>query len=110
MECGKTNFTYKCFYNDDLNEVYVFYRQGHQFRVNGSNTSDFFYQRVTELDLGQMFLIYNKILVSRSSKSVYWFKMEVDDDTGERLWKLYHEIEAPAFISYTKGNVRLQLI
>lgn len=56
-----------------------------------------------------MYLIYNKILVSRSSKSVYWFRMEPDDE-GERLWQLYHTIDKPAFISFTNGNVRMQLI
>jgi hypothetical protein len=54
-----------------------------------------------------MFLIFNKILVSRSSKSVYWFKLEMDEDLEETVWVLYHTIDKPAFISFTGGNVRL---
>jgi len=28
LDCPKTNFTYKAFYNEDKNECYLFYRQG----------------------------------------------------------------------------------
>jgi len=64
---------------------------------------------MSDLDLGQMFLIYNKVLVTRSSKSIYFFKMEKDDD-GERHWVQYRVIDVAGYISYTNGNVRLQLI
>jgi hypothetical protein len=57
-----------------------------------------------------MFLIYNKVIVARSSKSVYFFREEEDEETGDKLWVQYHTIDKPAFISFTEGNVRLQLI
>jgi hypothetical protein len=75
--------------------------------VKNNDSSDYFYQKIADLDLGQMFLIFNKILVSRSSKSVYWFKLEFNEELNEQVWKLYHTIEKPAFISFTGGNVRL---
>ena len=28
LDCNKKNFPYKSFYNEDLNEIYLFYRQG----------------------------------------------------------------------------------
>jgi hypothetical protein len=65
---------------------------------------------MTDLDLGQMYLIYNKVLVSRSSKSVYFFKLVYDEEEEDRVWLLYRVIDVPGFISYTKGNVRMQLI
>jgi len=52
MDCSKKNFPYKCFYNEDLKEVYCFYRQGHSLIVNAADTSDYDYDRPTELDLG----------------------------------------------------------
>ena len=33
LECSKKNFPYKCFYNDEKQEVYSFYRQGHSLKV-----------------------------------------------------------------------------
>lgn len=57
-----------------------------------------------------MYLVYNKCLVSRSSKSVYFFKMEYDEEIEDRKWVLYREIDIPGFISYTKGNIRMQLV
>ena len=33
MDTTMKNFPYKCFYNDDLKEIYSFYRQGQYFIV-----------------------------------------------------------------------------
>ncbi len=41
---------------------------------------------MTELDLGQMFLVYEQALVARSSSDILFFKIEVDEWTGERKW------------------------
>jgi len=57
-----------------------------------------------------MYLVYNQVLVSRSSKSVYFFKIEYDEEEEDRVWKLYNVIDIAGFISYTKGNIRMQII
>ena len=50
-------------------------------------------------DLGQMYLVYNKILVVNCSKEVYLYKLETDedeedpDDETKRIWQNYQIIE-----------------
>ena len=63
--------------------------------------------RMTELDLGQMFLVYEQALVARSSSEILFFKIFKDDYTGERKWILYKTIQARGMIYYIKGNVRI---
>lgn len=56
-----------------------------------------------------MVLVYNNALIARSSSDILFFKIEKDEDTEERKWKLYHDIEVRGFIYYIKGNVRIQV-
>ena len=37
MNCNKKNFPFKSFYNEDLNEVYLFYRQGQSFIIDAKD-------------------------------------------------------------------------
>ena len=64
---------------------------------------------MTEMDLGQMYLVYNSALIARSSSDILFFKIEVDEDTEERKWKQYDIINCRGFIYYIKGNVRIQI-
>ena len=89
LECTKKNFPQRCFYNDERNEVYSFYRQGQAFIVDADDASKYTFDRMTEFDLGQMFLIYNTALVARSSSDILFFKIEVDEETEERKWQQY---------------------
>ena len=57
-----------------------------------------------------MYLIYNKILVSRSSSEIVFFKLIIDELNGERLWFHYHTIPIRGFIYFMKGNSRVQII
>ena len=52
IECTKKNFPYKCFYNDDKEEIYSFYRQGQSFIIKSDNMMDYTFDRMTEMDLG----------------------------------------------------------
>ena len=52
MESNKKNFPYKSFYNPDLNEVYLFFRQGQSFIISPENPEEYILDRMTELDLG----------------------------------------------------------
>jgi len=63
---------------------------------------------MTEMDLGQMYLVYNDALIARSSSDILFFKMIKDED-GKRYWKQYHSLEVRGFIYYIKGNIRIQV-
>jgi hypothetical protein len=65
---------------------------------------------MTQMDLGQMYLVYNSALIARSSSDILFFKIEVDKDTEERKWEQYDVINCRGFIYYIKGNVRIQII
>ena len=62
------------------------------------------------MDLGEMYLVYNKALMARSSSDILCFKLETDEDTGERGWVHYHTINARGFVYYIKGNIRIQVV
>jgi hypothetical protein len=64
---------------------------------------------MTELDLGQMFLVYEQALVARCSSDILFFKIIKDDYTGEIKWIEYKKIKARGMIYYIKGNVRIQI-
>lgn len=104
----KKNFPYNCFYNDEKNEIYSFYRQGQAFVINAANSEQYTHERMTEMDLGQMYLVYNDALIARSSSDILFFKMIKDED-GKRYWKQYHSLEVRGFIYYIKGNIRIQV-
>lgn len=87
LQCTKKNFPYKCFYNDERDEIYSFYRQGQSFIIDANDSSKYQMDRMTDRDLGLMFLVYNKALIARSSSDVLFFKIVVDEDTLERSWQ-----------------------
>jgi hypothetical protein len=40
-----------------------------------------------------MELIYDQILISRSSTVIYLFKIVEDEETMEKNWKIYHTFD-----------------
>ena len=64
---------------------------------------------MTDLDVGQMYLVYNQALVFRSSSDILFYRLKLNDVTGEREWKQYNSISARGSIYYIKGNVRIQI-
>jgi hypothetical protein len=113
LDCSQKNFPYKCFYNDEKKEIYSFYRQGHTFKVmlkeDDPKSWTYQYEKMTDMDLGQMYLVYNQALVVRSSSNILFFKQVYDDLAEEFRWVQYNVIEARGFIYYIKGNVRIQI-
>lgn len=89
MECTKKNFPYKSFYNEERNEIYTFYRQGQAFIIDAEDASNYTFDRMTDMDLGQMYLIFDTALIARSSSDILFFKIEKDEETGKREWKQY---------------------
>ena len=81
--CTYLNFPIKSFYSTVTEQVNVFYRQGHGITINASNPSDFRLEKITDNDLGTMYLLFDQALITRSSSSILFFK--IDEETG--LWK-----------------------
>lgn len=84
-ESTKTNFPIKSFYSCLDNEIYTFYRQGHALKrssvVENTNIQQ---EKISNADLGQMFLVFDKALIVRSSNSMIFFKKSMEEDGLER--------------------------
>ena len=65
---------------------------------------------MTDKDLGQMFLIQGTALIARCSSTIMFFKMVVDEFTGEKKWMNYKTLNHRGFIYFIKGNIRIQVI
>ena len=78
----KQNFPYKCFYSEEDNEVFSFYRQGQAFRIpiteiespRNAGKPEYFLEQIIDKDLGQMYLVNGKALIARSSSQILFFK------------------------------------
>jgi hypothetical protein len=55
-------------------------------------------------------LVYGKVLISQVNKQVLFFKLEYDEDTEERYWKQYNQLDLCGSIYYIRGNTRIQVI
>ena len=117
MDCNRKNFPQKCFYNSEKHEVYSFYRQGESYRVpvkvieddQNEGKEEFYQQKMYDKDLGAMYLVYEDALVVRCSSQILFFKLELDQFTGESEWECYHTIDIGGFIYYIAGNKRIQI-
>jgi hypothetical protein len=52
MECNKKNFPLKCFYNEERNEIYSFYRQGQELKLKPDDLEDYQFTQVYDGDFG----------------------------------------------------------
>ena len=77
--------------------------------INASDTQKYILNKMTDLDVGQMYLVYNQALVFRSSSDILFYKLVKNEVTEIREWKQYASIEARGSIYYIKGNVRIQI-
>ena len=83
--CSIINFPIKSFYNQEVNEFYTFFRQGHGVTVVKDENSDFVghrFEKITNADFGSMYLLFDKAIIVRSSSSILFFK--IDEETA--LW------------------------
>lgn len=74
MDIHEKNFPYKCFYSEIKDEFYVFYRCGHAITMRTENLQGYRIELITDLDLGQMELLFDEALVTRSSDKILFFK------------------------------------
>lgn len=56
-----------------------------------------------------MYLIYGKALAVKSSSQILFFKQELDVNSGQKIWKEYHQLNIRGFLFYIKGNIRIQI-
>ena len=122
LESNTQNFPYKCFYCEEENEIYTFYRQGESFRIPvfevdaedqwgkcmNKGKKPYYFQKI-EFDLGQMYLINDKALIARSSSQVLFFKIEQDQFTFKKSWVNYRSLPIRGMIYFIKGNKRIQI-
>jgi hypothetical protein len=85
--CTDRNFPIKSFYSVANGACYTFYRQGQCFETPVNDYSLCHSEKITDSDLGNMFLVYEQALVVRSSGSMLFFKKDVETDK----WTMYHE-------------------
>jgi hypothetical protein len=102
---SRKNFPYKCFYNDEDDEVYSFYRQGQAIIAT---KEQYTVQKMTDLDLGSMFLFKNRALIARASSDVCFFRVKMTEE-GVKKWTMYTKLPIRGFLYYIKGNVRIQI-
>lgn len=69
------NFPIKSFYSSVLQSVFVYYRQGHCFTINPVTPKECRCEKITDADLGSMFLLFDQALIVRSSSSILFFKI-----------------------------------
>jgi hypothetical protein len=110
-ETTKLNFPLRSFYNSELDEVYTFYRQGHAVCQGGHPNAQKRVEKITNADLGQMVLVYEKALISRSSNSMIFFKkakLPTDEDDEPAKWHQYCELnDKRGTLFFIRGNIRI---
>ena len=72
--------------------------------INAEDISDYSFDKMTDLDLGQMYLINQTALMVRSSGSIYFFKLKYDGISKTRQWSQYHKLDISGFIDYTSSE------
>ena len=111
------NFPYKCFWNETQQEIYTFYRQGQAYRIKikkieGTETYETVEtqaEKITDVDLGTMFLIKETCLVCRSSGNILFFKRIYDEKTEKWYWTQYHKLQHKGLLYFIKGNIRINI-
>jgi hypothetical protein len=75
--------------------------------VNAQDPKHTKMEKITEADLGSMYLLFETALVTRSSSSILFFK--ISPETG--LWTQYWELkDTRGQIYFIRGNIRIQIV
>ena len=51
---------------------------------------EYYYQKIYDKDLGAMYLVFEQALIVRCSSQILFFKIVLDDLTGDKKWVMYH--------------------
>ena len=78
--------------------INCFYRQGSciVFNLEDERISE---QKITSLDLGDMFMFQNEVLITRSSQQILFFRQKINKNTGLLEWNLYHNFQSKGLVS-----------
>lgn len=107
LDASMKNFPQKVFYSQENDELMCFYRQGEAFTMKPYNISEYRFEDIYDADLGQMMLIYGRVLIVRSASSILFFKQEYDAVEYKNYWIQYHELDIRGNIYFIKGNIRI---
>jgi len=103
-DASQRNFPVKSFYSPVTEDCTTFYRQGHCITVNSKKPSESQLEKITDADLGSMYLLFDQALVVRSSSSILFFKKDEETD----LWTQYEKFDnMRGQIYFIRGNVRI---
>lgn len=87
------NFPVKSFYSEHYQEIYTFYRQGQSFTHSYHDPTVIKHEKVTDSDLGNMYLVFDKALITRSSSSILFFKKVFNEEGYKPHWHQYYELD-----------------
>ena len=95
------NFPQQSYYDSFQQNVNCFYRQGNCITVDLKNysTEGFKEQKMTNLDLGQLFLYQNEVLITRSSQQILFFRRMYDKKENVKNWQQYHSFQSKGLVS-----------
>ena len=93
----------KSFYSSYSEDCYVFYRQGHGFTIKAQTPELHQCQKLKINDMGSMYLLFDRALITRSSNSILLFKISEETKRWEQYEKFY---DVRGQIYFIKGNVR----
>jgi hypothetical protein len=67
-------------------------------------------EKMTKLDLGDMFMYQNEILITRSSMQILFFRKMQDKSTGNKVWQQYHSFQSKGLVSGNQSVGTFQVI
>lgn len=68
------------------------------------------FEQILDQDFGEMYMIYDKALIVRSSNEIVFFRQERDPlDINLKYWKLYKTLDHRGNIYSVKGNTTIQI-
>jgi len=59
----------------------------------GEEKEDYYYEKIYDKDLGKMFLVNGKALITQCSSQLLFFKLKLDEFTQERNWYNYWSLD-----------------
>ena len=96
----------KSFYSDVTKDAYTFYRQGYCFTMAAEGPKSTKLEKISSSELGPMYLLFDQALVTQSSGSIIFFK--IDPETG--MFTEYTRLTGMrGQIYFIKGNKRIQV-
>lgn len=103
------NFPVKSFYSLVTKNCHTFYREGYGVTAEARDPEKSSHEKLTDQDMGSMYMLFDQALITRSSGSILFFKLvQHDKDDPHPTWTLYHTIDdMRGNIYFIRGNIRI---